>query len=592
MSTKSSFSILFLSNLPFTTSNAHPFPQFRSKLPFPRKRTQLPLKTHQIPNCLNPADPSPPSPPQPQQQPDHQLKDTQEAISLFLQGFGVSAAESDSIALNCPGYAKKLLEGVKELEELTAFDTGFGDLGFKEKVVSMAKQRGDEGKVAFLESVGLSFFSAMNVARYLSRESLPGLIRKVNYMKKMLFSGSDDKGIIGRYARRMMMQLSISIDDDLQQTLSFFEKIEARRGGLRMLGSSDAFFGYFVESFPRILLLPTDSHLEPMVKYLQSIGVPKDRVRCIFLLFPPILTTGIKEINRKLLFYENVGAVDKDFGKMLLKYPWILSKSIQENYKEILSFFEMEKVPKTSIDRAITSWPPLLGCSTGKLEVMVEQFDELGVRNKKLSHVIATCPQLLLRKPEEFFQVVLFLEDIGFEQETVGQILARCPEIFAASIEKTLKRKIEFLADIGVSEDHLPRVIRKYPEVLVSDINKALLPRLQYLMDIGLSKEEIASMVRRFSPLLGYSIDKVLRPKYELLVNTMKRPVEELVGYPRYFSYSIEKKIKPRMWVLKRKNIHCSLQDMLSKNDEAFASEFMDPGEMLVPPPPNMRQSN
>lgn len=39
-----------------------------------------------------------------------------------------------------------------------------------------------------------------------------------------------------------------------------------------------------------------------------------------------------------------VGVDDKDFGKILLKYPWILSTSIQENYKEVLSFFEMEKV--------------------------------------------------------------------------------------------------------------------------------------------------------------------------------------------------------------------------------------------------------
>lgn len=36
--------------------------------------------------------------------------------------------------------------------------------------------------------------------------------------------------------------------------------------------------------------------------------------------------------------------MDKDFGKTLVKYPWLLSASIQENYREILSFFEMEKV--------------------------------------------------------------------------------------------------------------------------------------------------------------------------------------------------------------------------------------------------------
>lgn len=91
-------------------------------------------------------------------------------------------------------------------------------------------------------------------------------------------------------------------------------------------------------------------------------------------------------------------------------------------------------------------------------------------------------------------------------------------------------------------------------------------------------------MVRRFSPLLGYSIDEVLRPKMEFLVNTMGRFVSDVVEYPRYFSYSLEKRIKPRYWVLKSRNIDISLKEMLGKNDEEFAAEYIGEVEMLVPP--------
>ena len=44
-------------------------------------------------------------------------------------------------------------------------------------------------------------------------------------MKEIFFSDSDDQGLIGKYARTMMMNLSISVDEDVQQTLSFFEKV-------------------------------------------------------------------------------------------------------------------------------------------------------------------------------------------------------------------------------------------------------------------------------------------------------------------------------------------------------------------------------
>uniref|UniRef100_A0A0V0I4K4 Putative ovule protein n=1 Tax=Solanum chacoense TaxID=4108 RepID=A0A0V0I4K4_SOLCH len=259
---------------------------------------------------------------------------------------------------------------------------------------------------------------------------------------------------------------------------------------------------------------------------------------------------------------------------MLLKYPWILSRSILQNYENILIFFDDEKVPKISVAQAIKSCPLLLGLSVNKLKLVVEQLRDFGIRNQKLGKVIATSPQLLLQKPQEFNQVVCFLRDLGLDDDIIGRILGRCPEIFASSVGRTLKRKLNFLMGIGVSRSHLPRIIKKYPEFFVCDIHRALRPRMTYLMHVGLSKREVALMVCRFSPLLGYSIDEVLKPKVEFLMNSMGKPISDVVEYPRYFSYSLEKKIKPRFWVLKGRNMECSLKSMLGKNDEEFAAEF------------------
>ncbi|XP_021819962.1 uncharacterized protein LOC110761716 [Prunus avium] len=554
-----------------------------------------PSKTHN--HLHHPLFSTPPNSPAPP--PDHQseqFKAAQDALLEFLQEFGVSETEAAFVSSNSPRYLRMLVDGVLELDELGLWrererKEGRELVGFKEKVRYLAKEKGDNGKVAFLESVvGLSLSSAMNLARHLSAETLPRLVEKVKYVKEIFFSGSNDVGLIGKNARRMMMHLSIPIDEDLQQTLSFFEKIAARRGGLDMLGFGDATFRCLIESFPRLLLLSLDPHVTPIVEYLENIGVPRERMRNIVLLYPPIIFCNIKVIKTRVLAFREVGMEDKDVGRMLVKYPWILSTSIQENFKEVLSFFDLEKVPKMSVGLAIKSWPHVLGCSTSLLKLMVDQIGELGIRNKKLGQVISRSPQLLIRKPVEFLQVVSFVEGLGFDKETVGIILGRCPEIFAASIERTLSRKLQFLASIGVSKVHLPRVIKKYPELLVSDTDRNLLPRMKYLMKKGLSRRDIAFMVRRFSPLLGYSIEEVLRPKLEFLINTMEKPVTDLVEYPRYFSYSLEKKIKPRYWVLKARNMECSLKDMLGKNDEQFAEEFMGVGSMLVPLPPSPRQ--
>ncbi|XP_028802557.1 transcription termination factor MTERF2, chloroplastic [Neltuma alba] len=503
-----------------------------------------------------------------------ELPEAQNALSKLLQEFGVSEEDSNSIASDSPKYLRMLVDEVRERDELSMWEKQTD--GFQDKVVHIAREKGDNGKVAYLESLGLSLSSAMNVARYLSAETLTTLILKVKCMKELFFSGSESYEFPVRRVRNMMMQISIPIDEDLQQTLSFFEKVEARRGGLNMLNSSDAAFDFLIESFPRLLLLSVKFHMKPLAEFLESVGIQRGLIRNILLTFPPSLLWNIEVFKTRVLALKEIGGVSDNYAKLLLKYPWIPSKSIQDNYQEVVSLFDSEKVPRAFVGRAIKSWPHILGCSPSKLKQMVDQFRELGVQHKKLGKVIAKSPQLLLQKPQDFLEVVLFFENMGFDRQTIGTILARCPEIFAACPIKTLKRKVEFLHRIGVSEAHLPRVIKKYPELLVSDPDRTMLPRLMYLMKLGLSERDVAFMVRSFSPLLGYSIEEVLRPKVEFLVNAMERPVRDVVGYPRYFSYSLEKKIKPRYWVLKGRDIECSLKDMLSKNDEEFAAEYMN----------------
>lgn len=107
--------------------------------------------------------------------------------------------------------------------------------------------------------------------------------------------------------------------------------------------------------------------------------------------------------------------------------------------------------------------------------------------------------------------------------------------------------------------------------------------RMEYLRTWNISKNNIARMVYKFPPLLGYNVEPVLKPKLQFLVNSMGRQVYEVVEYPRYFSYSLEKRIIPRARVIERRQISCDLKSMLAKNDDEFAAEFLGFGRMLIP---------
>lgn len=73
-----------------------------------------------------------------------------------------------------------------------------------------------------------------------------------------------------------------------------------------MLDHGDLSFQYLLESFPRILSLPVESHLKPMMEYFESIGIPPGQVRNVLLLFPPMIFYEIKDIKKKIVVYEKV----------------------------------------------------------------------------------------------------------------------------------------------------------------------------------------------------------------------------------------------------------------------------------------------
>ncbi|KAF8759262.1 hypothetical protein HU200_010298 [Digitaria exilis] len=526
----------------------------------------------------------------------YDAREAEAAVAELLRESGASPADAAAIAARAPAYAAMLADGVRELDELGlwaswssgagalvgcggAVEMDIGRLGFRRKVYLMGRSRRDRGVVPLLESVGVRLSSAKLIAPYVAAAGLPVLIDRVKFLKEMLFSSSDYATITGRNAKRMMTHLSIPADDALQSTLSFFEKMEARYGGVGMLGHGDVSFLYLIESFPMLLLCSEDNHLKPLIDFLEYIGIPNPRIASVLLLFPTIILSDIENgIKPTIYEWEKVGIERGHIGRMLVKYPWILSTGVVENYKRILLFFKRKKISSTVPGIAVKSWPHILGCSTKSMNSILEMFNDLGISKNMVVPVITSSPQLLLRKPNEFLQIVCFLTEMGFDKETVGKILCRSPEIFASNVDSTLRKKIDFLVDFGVSKHHLPRIIRKYPEILLLDINHTLLPRMNYLLEVGFSKKDVCSMIFRFSPLLGYSIEFVMKPKLEFLLITMKKPLKAVVEYPRYFSYSLEGKIKPRFWVLQSRNIDCSLTDMLAKNDELFAEEYLGAG--------------
>ena len=83
--------------------------------------------------------------------------------------------------------------------------------------------------------------------------------------------------------------------------------MEARYGGVSMLGHGDVSFPYLIESFPMLLLCSEDNHLKPLVDFLEHIGIPKPKIASVLLLFPPIILSDVEnDIKPRIREWEKV----------------------------------------------------------------------------------------------------------------------------------------------------------------------------------------------------------------------------------------------------------------------------------------------
>ena len=167
-----------------------------------------------------------------------------EVVYDILQENEICEEESLGISMKFPNY----VDSVRDLDQLyqstssiSSVEHKDSDVDYQKDVFDMGIQKGDKGLVPVLESVvGLPISSAIHNARYISSSnphtSTSNILHKAKYVKKLLFSDVDGKTLIATSTRRMKMHLSLCVDENLQHTLSFLEKIQARRRGLGKLG--------------------------------------------------------------------------------------------------------------------------------------------------------------------------------------------------------------------------------------------------------------------------------------------------------------------------------------------------------------------
>ncbi|KAI5314208.1 hypothetical protein L3X38_043384 [Prunus dulcis] len=316
----------------------------------------------------------------------------------------------------------------------------------------------------------------------------------------------------------------------------------------------------------------SNEELDEIVEYLESNGVRRDWMGCVMSRCPQLLSYSLEEVKTRAGFYLDMGINDKDFGTMVFDYPRVLGYYTLDEMNQKVDYLKEFGLSAEDVGKLLAFRPQLMGCSIEeRWKPLVKYLYYHGITRDGMRRMLIIKPMVFcVDLDKTIVPKVKFFQDIGIHNDAIGKMLVKFPPLLTYSLYKKIRPVVIFLmTKAGVSERDIGKVIALGPELLGCSIVNKLEVNVKYLLSLGIHLRVLGEMIADFPMLLRYNID-VLRPKYRYLRRTMVRPLQDLIEFPRFFSYSLEGRIIPRYKVLIENCINLKLRYMLASTDEEF----------------------
>ncbi|KAF8032315.1 hypothetical protein BT93_D1280 [Corymbia citriodora subsp. variegata] len=316
-----------------------------------------------------------------------------------------------------------------------------------------------------------------------------------------------------------------------------------------------------------------DSNFVPLIRWLKhnSLSYPQiGKLICMS-------RGNLESIRRFAEWLKSINVKGRFVGVALMKAGDNILQRGMDELDEMVQYLVDNGVRREWMGYVVSRSPQLLSYSMEEVKSRVAFYLDMGLNEKDFGTMVFDYPKALgYFAMEEMNQKVRFFRDIGIRDDAMGKMLVKFPPLLTYSLYKKIRPVVIFLmTKAGVTEKNIGKVIALGPELLGCSIVHKLQISLKYFLSLGIRVRQLGEMIADFPMLLRYNVD-ILRPKYRYLRRTMVRPLEDLIEFPRFFSYSLEGRIIPRHVVLVENRINMKLRNMLAGTDEEFEQRVKD----------------
>ncbi|KAL3844491.1 hypothetical protein ACJIZ3_001894 [Penstemon smallii] len=328
-----------------------------------------------------------------------------------------------------------------------------------------------------------------------------------------------------------------------------------------------------INNYPLVLGCSVKKNMVPVLDYLGKLGVRNSTFTEFLRRYPQVLHASVVvDLAPVVKYLQGMDIKPNDIPRVLEKYPEVLGFKLEGTMSTSVAYLVGIGVARREIGGVLTRYPEILGMRVGRvIKPFVEYLGSLGIPSLAVARLIEKRPHILgFGLDERVKRNVNLLLEYNVRQTSLAAVIAQYPEIIGIDLDTKLLSQRDFLISIvELGHEDFGRVIEKMPQI-VSLSDKAIVRHVNFLKECGFSLEQVKKMVVGCPQLLALNVD-IMKLSFDYFKSSMdERPLDDLVTFPAYFTYSLESTIKPRNKKIIRKGVKCSLAWLLNCSNDKF----------------------
>ena len=282
----------------------------------------------------------------------------------------------------------------------------------------------------------------------------------------------------------------------------------------------------------------------------------------------------------------------------------------------VLSYLKETGFSHSQLEQVVKKFPNVLYVSPDIIKPKIKIFQETGFSSSDIADIISAGPWILKRSADNRLgPSILALKNILGSHALVCRLLKSSGWFLKHDLKKTMMPNIEFMKNCGISSEQIinylhifPRFFLLKPESIVDSMKRVdemgfdrnsrrLLQairalcsmsvenwelKLNLFRELGFSEDDILLVFRRCPQVFCVS-EKKIKEVTDILLCAGNVDISFAVKHPELLLYSVEKRIKPRLGVIKileekdKLKKRPSLSTILTINGKKFLERYVLP---------------